>query len=114
MRTIIAGTRDTELAYSHLVKAIALSGFEITQVLSGCSGMVDRCAETWARCHGKPLHRHPADWEKHGKKAGPVRNEAMAKQADALIAVWDGASPGTADMIRRARKHKLKVFIYRV
>lgn len=39
---------------------------------------------------------------KHGRAAGPIRNQQMAERADALVAVWDGASRGTGDMLRRA------------
>ena len=35
----------------------------------------------------------------------------MADSADALIAIWDGKSVGTKDMIRRARKTGLTVFV---
>jgi hypothetical protein len=31
----------------------------------------------------------------------------MAKNADALIAFWDGCSPGTAHMIETARKLRI-------
>ncbi len=37
----------------------------------------------------------------------------MACYADALVAVWDGRSRGTGDMIRRAKAHGLKVHIDR-
>ena len=36
----------------------------------------------------------------------------MAQYADALIAVWDGESKGTANMITQARQKGLDVFIY--
>ena len=45
--------------------------------------------------------------------AGKIRNQAMADAADALVALWDGNSGGTADMIRRARAAGLKVFVYK-
>ena len=35
----------------------------------------------------------------------------MADNADALIAVWDGESRGTADMIKKARDRGLRVYI---
>lgn len=38
----------------------------------------------------------------------------MADYADALIAIWDGESRGTANMIEEAEKRGLKVFVYRV
>ncbi len=43
---------------------------------------------------------------------GPVRNQKMAEYADALIAVWDGESRGTKNMISLAKKLNLKCFIY--
>jgi len=36
----------------------------------------------------------------------------MAEYAEALIAVWDGESRGTRDMIFKASNTGLKVFIY--
>lgn len=52
-----------------------------------------------------------ADWDKHGKAAGPIRNQEMLDngKADALVAFWDGKSPGTKDMIRRAKRKGIKV-----
>ena len=38
----------------------------------------------------------------------------MAAYAEALIAVWDGVSGGTKDMIERAKAHGLKVYIHNV
>lgn len=49
----------------------------------------------------------PADWDKHGKSAGYKRNEEMARNADALIAFWDGKSKGTKHMIDIARECNL-------
>ena len=36
-----------------------------------------------------------------------IRNEEMAKNADALVAFWDGQSHGTKHMIEMAKKYKL-------
>ena len=38
----------------------------------------------------------------------------MADKGEALIAVWDGQSRGTADMIARAKKKGIPVFIFYV
>ena len=56
---------------------------------------------------------HPADWDKHGKAAGPIRNAEMAEVADALIAFWDGQSRGTANMISLAKSKGLSVAVVR-
>ena len=37
----------------------------------------------------------------------------MAEYGDALIAIWDGESRGTKNMIEEATKRKLQVFVYR-
>ena len=50
-----------------------------------------------------------ADWVKYGKAAGPIRNEEMAKYADACIVFWDGKSPGAKSMIALAKKYELKL-----
>jgi hypothetical protein len=55
----------------------------------------------------------PADWKTHGKAAGPIRNRQMAKNAEALIALWDGNSRGTKNMIETATKLGLKVYVKR-
>jgi hypothetical protein len=47
------------------------------------------------------------------KRAGPLRNFEMAKNRDGLIAVWDGQSRGTGNMIENASKLGLQVFILR-
>ena len=52
----------------------------------------------------------PADWQKHGRKAGPLRNMEMAINADALVLVWDGKSAGSASMKREAERAGLLIF----
>jgi len=61
--------------------------------------------------HIKNIEYHPPNWEKYGKSAGPIRNEEMAQNADALIAFpLEGvANKGTVDMIRRAEHYNLLV-----
>lgn len=59
------------------------------------------------------LHKFPANWDLHGRKAGPLRNIEMAKFADSLLALWDGKSKGTKHMIDEARRRGLKVWVYK-
>jgi hypothetical protein len=60
-----------------------------------------------------PLKLFPAEWITYGMKAGPIRNHGMAQYADALIAIWDGKSKGTGNMIACARRRGLKIHIER-
>ncbi len=113
MRTIIAGSR-TAGCYDDLLKAIASIDWTPTEIISGAARGADRLGERWAQENGIPLRRMPADWDKHGKKAGYLRNAEMLQCADALIALWDGESKGTAHMIRIAREKGLRVFVQRI
>lgn len=111
MKTIIAGSRGIE-NYNTIAEAVNKSGFNITEVVSGTARGVDKLGEEWANKNGIPVKRFPAKWDMHGKRAGYLRNEEMAKYADALIAVWDGKSKGTKHMIDTAKNMGLKVFMY--
>ncbi|MEA1980842.1 MAG: hypothetical protein U9N54_07710, partial [candidate division Zixibacteria bacterium] len=73
---------------------------------------VDKLGEEYAEQNYIPLLKFPANWNKYGKRAGYVRNEEMANNADALIAIWDGKSKGTNHMINIAKKKGLLVAIF--
>lgn len=111
MKTIISGSRSIT-DYASLLLAISKCDIEITEILSGAANGVDRLGERYAKENGLPLQKFQANWNKHGKAAGPIRNEEMAKNADALLALWDGKSRGTQDMINRAGKYKLKICVH--
>jgi hypothetical protein len=49
---------------------------------------------------------------RYNAMAGFARNQKMADYAEALVAVWDGRSSGTRDMLDRARARGLKVFVH--
>jgi len=131
MRTIIAGSRsitDIGHIYNAIDEAKTVMGIIVMEVVSGGASGVDALGEQWAMEIGAPIKRFPAQWEdldapgavvrtrRDGKKynvlAGFARNEQMAQYADALVAVWDGVSTGTQDMIKRAKRHGLLVYVY--
>lgn len=110
MKTIIAGSR-TCLDYALLCDTVIKSRFEITEVVSGKAPGADTLGEQWAVNNSIPIKEFPANWKKFGNKAGPLRNQEMADYAEALLALWDGKSHGTSDMIDRAIKRHLRVYI---
>lgn len=105
MKVIIAGTRDVS-DYKLVVESIERSGYNITEVVSGCATGVDRLGEQWARANDIPVKEMPANWTLEGRKAGPMRNKAMADYADAAIIIWDGKSAGTRNMIENMIRRK--------
>ena len=112
-RVIIAGGRDFN-DYS-LLKAKCdniLADKTATHriiVVSGAAKGADILGEQYAREKGYTVERYPADWNTHGRAAGPIRNTQMANSADALIAFWDGQSKGTKSMINIAKTKGLGV-----
>lgn len=113
MRVIVAGSQGIQ-AYALVVRAMHDSGFVPTVVVSGRAPGVDLLGERWATEHGVPIDPYPAQWIVNGRydrQAGKRRNSVMVRNADALVAVWDGYSGGTADTIRKAKAAKLPVHV---
>lgn len=113
MKTIIAGSRSIK-SLSTVISALDSCEFknEITEVVSGGATGVDQLGELLAKKIGIPTRIFLANWEKYGKVVGMIRNREMAEYADALIAVYDGVSRGTKNMIEEAKKKDLKIYIY--
>lgn len=82
-------------------------------IVSGTARGADQLGERYAERRGYTVERCPADWENYGRSAGMARNKNMAARSDALIAFWDGKSPGTKNMINLARERGLKVRVKR-
>lgn len=113
MKTIIAGGRDFK-DYNLLKKQVdyyRLHKNEITEVVSGGAAGADSLGEMYAIENNISIKVFNADWNKHGRAAGPMRNKQMADYADVLIAVWDGQSKGTKNMIDQMNKLNKPVFI---
>jgi hypothetical protein len=64
--------------------------------------------------NGILVKKFPADWDRYGKSAGPVRNGQMARYAQRLIAFWDGKSTGTKNMIDQAKANGLSVTVIQI
>lgn len=112
MKVIVAGGSDFKCIIA-VHRAMYDSGFEITEVVTGGATGVDALAKSIA---GICRHGHKefiADWKSYGLIAGPMRNRKMAEYADALVAVWDGKSKDTANMINQATNLNLDVHIQR-
>jgi hypothetical protein len=110
MKVIIAGSRNVN-DYSLIIEAVERSGYNITEVVSGCAIGIDRLGERWATANNIPIKEMPADWNRNGKAAGPLRNKAMAEYADAAIVVWDGKSPGSRNMVENMIRRKKPYYV---
>lgn len=111
MKVIIAGSRHMPFShYPMIAQAVEKSGYAVTEVVCGMARGADMFGAKWAYENGIPVKKFPANWDEHGKAAGPIRNAEMAEYADAaIIFIWDG-SRGSADMERKMRTLRKPVF----
>lgn len=129
MKVIIAGSRhygDYEAGAKRL-DFLFSNGLPEEVVSGGCSDSkgvhthtredgskvygADGIGERWAEENGIPVKIFLADWGRHGKVAGPIRNLKMAEylesEKDGCVVFWNGHSRGSGDMISKAKKCKL-------
>lgn len=84
----------------------------IVRIVSGGAVGTDMMARRFAQEMGIPITEYKPEWDKYGRSAGYIRNELIIKDADSVIALWDGESAGTRHSIELAAKHQkpIKVF----
>ena len=103
MKIIIAGSRTiTDIPKTY--ESIESFNLDIKEVVCGMAPGVDTIGRCWAAIQNIPVKEFPADWNKHGKAAGPIRNKQMADYADEAIVIWDGESRGSKNMIETMKK----------
>ena len=92
------------------------SGQLVHGLLHGGARGADRTIGRAANQLGWPVEVLPADWRRHGRAAGPIRNRELLEQAIAkavahtspgslasvLVVAFPGG-PGTASLVREAR-----------
>lgn len=76
-------------------------------VHGGASG-ADKLAGEWAKARMVPVKVYMAEWSKHGRAAGPIRNRDMLQETPALVVAFPGGI-GTANMVQVAREHGIEV-----
>lgn len=110
MRVLVCGGRDYA-DFRTLFKVLDDIHREtpITSVIEGAARGADYYAGQWAKSRGIELQEFPADWDRHHKAAGSIRNKQMLDEGkpDRVIAFPGGK--GTFDMINRAHGRGFKV-----
>lgn len=76
-------------------------------VLVGDADGLDRLVRTFCKRLAIPFTKFVADWETHGKSAGPMRNSKLLEEAELLIAFPGGR--GTANCIQQAQEQGIPV-----
>jgi hypothetical protein len=111
LRLLVCGGRD----YSDTARVDEVLGAihrtrGIGAIIHGGAKGADRLAGWWGANHRVRVLVFEADWNSHGKAAGPIRNKQMIEEGkpDAVVAFPGGR--GTANMIGQAKAAGLKVW----
>jgi predicted Rossmann fold nucleotide-binding protein DprA/Smf involved in DNA uptake len=115
LSVVVAGSRSID-DYELVAATIKgqFNSFRDLEIVHGGAKGVDSCASRFAEEYDIKEVVVEANWDEHGKAAGPRRNSKMAEYGDVLIVVWDGESNGTRNMIRQALDRGLDVHVRQV
>lgn len=115
-RILVTGSRrwtDRDAVRDAILEAWTSLGEDRDTVLvhGACPRGADKIAdEFWDGYLGYPVERHPAEWTRYGRAAGPLRNQQMVDLgADVCLAFLMPGSRGTADCARRAERAGIPV-----
>ena len=97
MKVAIIGSRGLSMDIGHYLP------YDTTLLISGGASGIDACAAAYARKRGLPILIFPPDYDRYGRGAPLVRNQAIIEAADLVVALWDGRSRGTQQAVRYAR-----------
>lgn len=102
MRILVFGGRDY-LDRDHFFATLDRCHFvhPDMEVISGMARGADKLAFEWAHARGVKCHEFPADWNKYGKRAGPIRNQQMLDEGKPDAGVAFPGGNGTRDMFTR-------------
>lgn len=108
---IVTGSRSwafPEIIWEYLNRAMPKLVVE-----GGCGGGADRAAREWAKANGVTNKTFRANWERHGKAAGPLRNGLMLRSyPTALVLAFPLDGNGTRDCISQAKRMGMSVHVY--
>ena len=105
MKVLVTGGRNYFDRHSLFCALDAThQAYGITKVIEGGAFGADRIAREWAQKRGVSYIEYRADWKKHGKNAGPIRNREMAEKENPDVVIACPGGRGTKNMKSIARE----------
>lgn len=80
-------------------------------IVTGAAKGVDRVGSDYAVTSWKELEEYPANWDLHGRSAGPIRNQQMLATGIDVVLAFPGGR-GTDHMKKIARQAGVEVIEY--
>jgi hypothetical protein len=116
-RILVCGSRDfvDEAVIREELARLSLR----TTIIHGAAPGADTLADRIAKELGLRVRPFPADWDRYGDSAGPIRNQQMLDEGkpSRAIAFVRGLlrnSRGTRDMVKRAHKAGIQMRVIEV
>lgn len=110
MRVLVCGGRgfsDRSGLFRTLDALHAERDFQM--LVYGCADGADELARQWALARYIPHIGFPANWAKHGRRAGPIRNRQMLRSGKPHLVVAFPGGVGTQSMISIAKSDGVDV-----
>lgn len=104
MKLAVCGSREITIEFHELDKLIDALRLHAVEIVSGGANGIDAVAEEFAYQFEIKYTEFPADWESHGKAAGPIRNRQIAQYADQLLVIRYPDSKGSISVASEFRK----------
>jgi UDP-N-acetylmuramoylalanine-D-glutamate ligase len=108
VRVLVCGGRDfndVDLMYD------ILKEYNISVLITGHAKGADQMAEMWADEHRIENEIYPAQWDKYGRAAGPIRNKQMLDEGEPDLVIAFPGGKGTANMVNQAKERGIPVNI---
>lgn len=112
MKVVVTGSRDWKDTL--LLDAVLERYFPCFVHVGDCKTGADAAAWAWAERRAYGRQKYYADWDAHGKAAGPLRNREMLDTAkpEIVLAFKEGkVSKGTDDCIKAALERSIPVVV---
>jgi hypothetical protein len=107
MKVLVCGGRnyrDIDRVFFELDKIHFVEGKTITLLIHGNANGADRLAGHWAVARGVEIASFSADWNAHGRAAGPIRNRKMLEEGKPELVIAFPGGEGTRNMLSIAKK----------
>lgn len=109
-RVLVCGGRDfsdSAFIYSTLGKLRTEMGPLL--IIHGAATGADTLASCWAKDFAQE-RAFPADWKRHGRAAGAIRNKQMLDEAKPELVIAFAGGRGTANMMKQAKERGIEVW----
>ena len=105
-RILVCGGRDAKDA-PWIRQSLSAHIHDGDVLIHGCALGIDSIADDWAKGRDVAVLRFRANWDKHGKAAGPIRNQQMLDEGKPDMVIAFPGGKGTENMVKLAKRAEI-------